>query len=449
MPPQRTTWLVTPEVTVAGTDYLGATPPEALTSMGGLLVRIASVLHRQRVDEGLVLVDERAAARLGLSEPATDDGTRQRALDAAAGAGYRSGKLGPVTTFYGAGRPTIYVGRAEIIIGTAEAKDPGSWPWGPLWHQDITAGLQHWHRLTGVAWQSGPAVMGLELMHRTIAPYRLPDVKGQRKADLRDESTPHDAVESMWSREMWCRAELAPHVHGYDKRRAGITAAGLAKLSPAKLVRYKREFSPKWAGWWHVTVSPWQLGHQMPHPMGPGATVRHRKSMWVTTATMELCAELEKLGVFAMPEVIDTLTGPARQVLGPWQRTLESTYTAPGDPDDYPDPIREQVQAAVKEVGVRSIGMLGKADGRSSIWRPDWMHGINATKRANSWRMGWKIGQTEHRWPVAVVDDCLWYASDDPDPLRSAPKAITRDGEDPRLILDTAGGYRIQEVEQK
>lgn len=440
MPAQRTTWLVTPQVTVAGTDYLGNTPTEALASMGSLLVRIGAVLHRQQATEGLVLVDEAAAARLGLSEPATDDGARHRALDAATGAGWRSTKIGPYTSFFANQRPTIHVGRVEVLTATAEAGDPETWPWGPVWHPAITDGLQHWHRLTDVAWQAGPAVMGLELMHRTIAPYRLPDVKGQRKADLRDDSTPHDASEAMWSREMWSRQELAAYAHGYDKRRAGLTAAGLAKLSPAKLVRRKMEFSAKWAGWWHVTISPWALGHQMPHPMGPGATERHRKSMWVTTRTMELCAELAQLGVLSMPEVIDALIGPARQVLGPWQRRLEAAYSAPADDRDYPEACRARVQNAVKVTGTRGLGMLNKADGKASIWRPDWFHGANATKRANAWWLAWQIGRTEGRWPVAIEDDCMWYASDDPDPLRSAPRRLR----DVLVDGDMAGGYRIQ-----
>lgn len=445
MSTQRTTWLVTPQVTVAGTDYLGTTPPEALASMGALLTRIGSVLHRQGATEGLVLVDELAAAKLGLSELPTDDGTRQRALDAASSAGWRSTKLSAsYTSFFGNARPTIHVGRAECITDYAKTRDPESWPWEAVWHPDVTNGLQHWHRLTGVAWQAGPAVMGVELMHRTLTPYRLPDVKGQRKPDLRDDATPHDAGESMWSMDMWSRGELAPYLHGYDKRRAGITAAGVAKLSPGKLQRYRREFSPKWAGWWHVTIPPWVLGHQLPHPMGPGATVKHRKSMWVTTPTMELCAELAELGIFSMPEVIDSLTGPARPVLAGWQKLLETTYQAPADDrDGYPEGTRARVQNAVKVAGVRGIGMLGKADGRSSIWRPDWFHGVNGAKRANGFRKALEIGRTESRWPVVMEDDCMWYASDDPDPRRSAPRAL-------QLKDDIAGGYRIQgTLEQK
>lgn len=447
MPAQRTTWLVTPDVTVAGTDYLGQTPAESLTSMGSLLVRIGGYLHTHQQTEGLVLVDEAAAARIGLSEPATDDGTRQRALDTASAAGYRSTAIGPYTSFFANGRPTIHVGRVEVIAGTAQTTDPSTWPWGTVWHPDITAGLQHWHRLTGVAWQSGPAVMGLEVMHRTLKPYRVAGVKGQRRPDLRDDSTPHDATEAVWSLEMWSRTRKGKFIHGYDKRRAGLTAAGVAKLSPCKLTRRRGvEFDPKRAGWWEVTVSPWGLGNQLPHPMGPAAMQRYRKSMWVTTATLDLCSYLADEGVLSMPEVIDSLTGPARPVLAPFQQTLEATYSAPVD-DDYPEAIRLQVRDAVKESAARGIGMLNKADGKSSIWRPDWYGGINATKRANSWRKAWAVGQEEQRWPVGFVDDCILYASDDPDPLRAAPKALRAlpgDRTDETLTLDIPGAYRIQ-----
>jgi len=455
---KRTTWLVTPTVTVAGTDYIGYTPPEALNSMGALLVRIAGALHRSGDREGLLLLDEQAAATVGLTEPATDDGTRQRALDAASGAGFQSTKIGPFTSFYARDRPTIHVGRAELLTGTAAATDPESWPWDHVWHPEITTGLQHWHRLTGVAWQAGPAVMGLELMHRNLTPYRVAGVQGQRRPDLRDESTPYDASEAMWSREMWSRAELAPFAHGYDKRRAGLTAAGAAKLSPCRLVRRRGgQFDPKRAGWWLVTREGWNLGHQLPHPMGPKATDKHVKSLWVTTATMDLCAELAADGLMSMPEVIDSLTGPARQVLGPWQQKLEAVYCYPApmpdgpDAEDYTAKVRAQVQSAVRVVGKRSIGMLNKADGNSTIWRPDWFHAINATKRANAFRRLRAIGSGPNpRYAVAVEDDCLWIPSDDPDPLQSAPKALhdperaRSDARAPHLNHDTAGNYRIQ-----
>jgi len=449
MPAQRTTWLVTPEVTVAGTDYLGDTPPEALASMGALLVRVGGVLHRQRQTEGLVLVDERAAAMLGLSERATDDGTRQRALDAATAAGYRSGKLGTFTQFFGHGRPTIHVGRAEVITAAALASDPRTWPWCPVWHPEVTTGPQHWHRLTGIPWQSGPAIIGVELIRRTLKPYRVEDVKGQRSPDLKDTDHPdlHDAGEAVWTPEMWHAPQIGAFLHTYDKRRAGITAARVAKLSPARLTRRRfAKFDPKRAGWWEVTNQAWN-DPRMPHPLGPQATNKHAKTVKVTTATLELAAELAAEGVFSMPEVVDSWTGPARQVLGPFAELLETTYQAPAD-DDYPAWVQEQVREAVKVVGERGIGMLNKGDGNSTILRRDWFYGVNATKRANGWRRAWRIGNQEKRWPVAFQDDSVTYVSDDPDPLRSAPRALHNPTDTseraPRLNIDAAGQYRIE-----
>src|SRR4051794_26131077 len=109
----RSVWLVTPEVTYAGDDYLGGTPTEALASVGALLARVGGALHRTGQTDGLVLVDAPTADHLGLTEPATDDGRRQRALDAAAGAGWQSTKIGTFTAFYAKGRPTVHIAQYQ------------------------------------------------------------------------------------------------------------------------------------------------------------------------------------------------------------------------------------------------------------------------------------------------------------------------------------------------
>lgn len=445
----RTTWFVTPTVTWAGTDYAGETPAPAVASMGALLTRVADQLKRQGATEGVILLDPATALSTGLSEPPTNDGRNQRALDAATAAGWLFGEIGPWTTFRQRSRPTIYVGQLDRLT-------PDAFPLRAQWPGDTCSSVQHWHRLTGVAWQAGPAVMGLELMHRTLKPYRVENSGTgrweQRKPDLRDDHTPHDAAEGVWSPDTWSRAELAPYAHGYDKRRAGPTAAGLAKLSPSKLMRWRGQYDPKRAGWWLVEVPPWNVD-TMPHPLGPGAAEISRRQggqnrMWVTTPTMDLAAELAGLGLLSMPEVIDSLTGPARAVLADWQQTIETAYRAACVEPDWEEPHdRERVQTALKESATRGIGMLAKADGRSSIWRPDWNAAITAAKRANGWRAAYKVGTgPEHRWPIAFDDDCVWYSSDDADPYKSAPAGLPVTGDDPGA--DTAGTYRVQATKE-
>lgn len=438
---ERTAWFMTPDNAVAGDDGTPRrTPPDAMT-IGGLLGLVAGVLDRQRAPEGTVFVDGRAAALLGLT------GDPHRVADAAAQAGYQAGQIGHWTRFYARSRPTVHVGQLDAIRGlVAERGDPTMFPLDAPWPADLAVAAQHWHRLSEIAWQAYPAVMGVELMHRTITSYRAPAERNgrsvQRRPDLRDESTPPDATWSPWTPDLWQRPQISPFLHSYDRRRAGITAAGVAKLAVTTLSRGWRTFDPGRAGWWLIPRPAWSMV-ELPHPCGPflGATY---DPQWVTTADLDLCAELDAAGLIEMPQVIDSLTGLARPVLQPWQQRIERVISAPADPDrGYAADTAELVAAAAKEAGTRGIGMLGKSDGRSSIWRPDWFAAINATKRANLWRIAWRIGRGEGRWPVAFDDDAVWYAADADDPRAAAPTTLNSQGKPCINLADIPGGFRV------
>lgn len=453
MQTQRTTWYVSPSYTWAGGGYFGATPPDSLESFGRLVTRIGAALHAQGAAEGVLMLDEKAARITGMDDPM--DGHRHRALDSAAAAGWTPGKLGVWTAIRGTDRPTIHVGQLAQLDALAQ-EDGRLWPFGQLaYPADVVAAVQAWHRLTGVAWQAGAPVMGLKLMQEEIKPYRAVGRDGkaqQRRPDLRDDSTPPGATVAMWSPLMWRRAAPGRYLHGYDKRRAGIVAAGVAKLSPAKLKRHRGPFDPKRAGWWLVVVPPWNVA-EMPHPLGPSAADTARmvgggNRLWVPTATMDLAAELAELGELAMPEVVDSMTGPARPVLKPWSDRIERAYQGLADPDgEYDDIAQEAVRNALKLSGNAGLGLTGKivrtdddgnTSGIPSIWRQDWYASVNATKQANAWRKAYAIGKTEQRWPFAYDDDKIFYASDEADPDKAAPAGL---GD---LHKDQPGYYRTE-----
>lgn len=433
---ERTTWFVTPTETWAGTGYHGPTPATGLASLGRLLGRIAAQLDRQKERDGLVLVDDVAARQLGAV------GDWSAALNSTASAGWRNGQPGMFTAFYADQRPDIYVGVIGPILDAA-CEAPDEYPWavtaldgGGVQLVDparMVATLQAWHRLSGVPWQAGAPVMGIEIMHKTMTPYRVLGRKGQRRPDKRDDSMPAEVSEAVWSPDMWTNRQLCQYWHGYDKRRAGITAAGVAKLSPARLERRRlREFDPTLAGVWLFSCPPWNV-KELPHPCGPGSVPYER--IWRTTATLDLVAELAREGVISMPDIIDCLVGPARPVLRPFQQTIERVYQCEG----VPEIDRPRLRAAAGEVGRAGIGMLNHRHGRSSIWRPDWYWSVNATKRANAWRVAWKIGQSgpdKGLWPVLFEDDAVWYPSDQPDAERAAPSGI-------EIHKDVAGAYRV------
>jgi hypothetical protein len=447
----RTVFLVHPDRVIAGLDYVGPTPAGVLDNAGVLVQRIAAQLGDDR--GGLVLLDAKAAESLGMhgvcgQHPADTicPSCREavpRAFTAAEMLGWSHTSPGPFVTFYRRDRPDVHVGMLDRIERQAR-QDALWWPFAAPWSPDMVAALQHWHRLSWLPWQAGPPVMGTELMHQLMATYRIPGQRGNFRPVKRDpDGTPEGAGESPWSPNLWYRPELATYLHGYDRRRAGLTAAGVAKLSPAALMHTpKAPFDSRRAGWWLVSVPPWNHPH-MPHPFGP---LEVWSRAWVTTATLDLGAELAAAGVLDMPEPIDSYTGPARPTLLPWQKRLEAVYAAP-ESDTYHPEDRKRVQAAAKAVGTKGIGMLNHE--ASSVYRPDWYHAVNATKRANLWRVAWQVGQTEHRWPVAFDDDCLWYASDDPDGTSSAPALIARNRSDQPAWADVPGNFRHQETKRQ
>lgn len=434
----RTVWYLTPTLTLAGLRTATTTPSDVLQSIVTLLYRIATNLQAAGQTEGLVLLDEAVAAQLGLR------GAAGSALLYAREAGWTHSEAGADTSmvsFWADGRPTVHIGRLALL----QARGTRAWPWSQTgWDADMVAALQAWHCLTGRAWSATPAVMGLELMHTHLQAWRYRDRADQQRqapAILRDENTPDGAGEAPWTPAMWRGVngyQAGRYWHAYDRRRAGLTAAAAAKLAAAPLTRGWHRFDRDRAGWWQISVPVWN-DKRMPHPCGPGATSWSR--FWVTTSTMDLVADLAREGVIDMPEVIDALTAPGRTLLRDWSDALEHAYQYPPDDDLYhPAANRPVVQQAVKEAANAGIGMLGKADGQSSIWRPDWMHAIAGLKRANGWRKAWQVGKAttaagDPRWPVAVDDDAWYYASDLSDPYQAAPPGL-------ELGLDKRGSYR-------
>jgi hypothetical protein len=411
------------------------TPPEVLGSIVALLYRVSEGLRTAGADAGTLLVDGAASVALGLAQ-APEDGV-QRALDYAAAQGWIHSPWGPWITFRGADRqserPTIYLGQTAALYEGGTRMFPFGWP--GRWPGDVVAGVAHWGRLTGVPWQAQPAVQGIEMLHKLMPAVRLPDSTGKirtRPVERRDDGTPAGATEPAWTPSMWSNPQLGAYRYGYDRRRAGLTAAGSCRVAATRLVRsHRKAFDPDRAGWWCVSVPGWN-DPNMPHPIGPHKVYDRA---WVTTPTLELVAELARQGVVDMPEIIDSMTGPARPVLQPWARKLEEAYqAAPSDADGYDLPDQHVVREAIAFTYKAAIGMLNHRAGKSSIWRPDWAATIAATKRCNGWRKAWTIGRTEGRWPVAVDDDMWWYATDVDDPYQAAPRGLD--------LEDRPGGYR-------
>lgn len=441
----ETVWYVSPQYTITINDAR-PTRADALGSLPEVLERLARHVRGIGEREGTVVLSLEAARRLALDKPPVDGA--QYALRHAETKGWKHTSWGAFTSFYrgqGQHKIDVHVGQEELLVESG----PDGWPWGfreypalDTWGRrplvDAVAGMQHWHRITRTAWQAGPPVMGLMLMRRHMPDYRVKrgDRSRQLEVALHDDNTPPEAGEAVWAPSMWSNPQAFPWAHGYDRRRAGLTAAGSAKLAVDRLTRGWRKFDGSRAGWWLISVPAWNR-RDLPHPAGPLPVFERA---WVTTATMDLLAEVAQRGELVMPEVIDSLTAPARQLLHPWQQMMEGWYATEQSPE-YDEIDQTMMRDALAVVAKAGIGMLAHRNPRTgvtgSIYRPDWAHAIAATKRANGWRKLARIDMQEHRTPLWLDDDCAWYGSDLPDRVAACPRELN-------ITDDRPGNYRAK-----
>lgn len=413
-----TAWLVDRGITVMPNGRSVPTP--ALNSAAHLIGRIGEQLVKGNRKEGTVLLTDEAALTLGLLDTPRERDQYQRGKASLEAAGWRTTGVGHWSTIYGTGHGVGTRG-VNVHVGLVDALDRDGWPFAESQWGDTVSALDEWNRATGKAWGQDPAIVGVELVHATMRPWREPGVKGNRPVEKEDRHTHSTWEEMPFTLTDFGRTEPgATWLHGYDKRRASISAANKTKCAVGQLTNGYRKYDPKRAGWWQIEVPAWNMP-ELPHPVGPDA--KPGKLRWVTSATMDLIAELNEQGLIRFPDIVDSWTATARPVLQGFSDLLENLYQQTSNP---------LVRELVKEVGNAGIGMLGNPDG--SLYRRDWMFAVWATKRANLWRVAYRVGNTHGRYPVAFDDDKIWYGSTQKDPVLACPGEL--------LLNDDRRGFR-------
>lgn len=416
-------------------DGIGTpTPPDwSSKGLGAFLDRVAARSDTQAV----VLLDGRSARMVGL--PATPDeipDTSAAAEDARA-AGWKVNRLDSWTTFYGKNRPTLRVGIMSMM-------DPAEFGLASPKLADTTALLAEWHKRTGAAYNGGPGASGCSILsdvYPRAGKGIKPAWKPMRKFGTGDREVaagPVDAEEDDYHVERpgdW-RAPRGPAwkwAHGYDFNRAYVSACMSVRLCPYELKRTGRrcEWSAERAGWWEVDLPSWPLRH-VPDPAGYDPTGKARAVRWVTGPTMSLLHELQEQGVYGEIRILDSWTGPAKELLKPWAVRMRDAWD--GCPRPRCAEIKDaggrdedlcQVCQVVKASGRATLGMIGSET--NWIYRPDWWHGVKAQFRVNLWRKIWRIGGGPNGpgpWPLWIDVDNVWYGSDIADPRVACPGGI-------------------------
>lgn len=386
---------------------------------GGL--RLGTAYAHAPAEDGQVWLMPAAAARLGLAEqPAR--GADHPAAGELRSAGWRLGKRGlsawstlwrdddrslrlVITSWLGAGDCELWATQDGRVTAPADAAE-------------LATRLTRFLRVLGHPWVVSGAVTGLSLLtthtRSTLLPATAHDFPtGIRRLDLNE-------LPYAWKRAPQPDEAGRAWVHAYDRHGAYLAASSgvsLGTCAPQHVdaPTFDRRESPP--GLWRVRLPNWDHA-RLPNPFDP-APRRHTKgdgTGWVATPTLQLAHDLD----LGMPEILEAYVYPSHHyALKPWYELLRDTRTATLDDD-------RAIVAAVKRTYVGGIGMLGAASmaGRP-LHRPDWHRAIVAGARANLTRKLWLAAQDSEAWPLAIYEDCVLYASDDPNPHTAVPKGVT------------------------
>ncbi|MFJ4153151.1 telomere-associated protein Tap, partial [Streptomyces galbus] len=253
------------------------------------------------------------------------------------------------------------------------------------------------------------------------------------------------------------------HVVALDVQVAFLAACRRLHVGTGPAVHYPRnpDFYPDLPGSWYLDLSHVETDPRLPspftssgeHPDGPG---------WYATPTIAYAVELGA-DVRPMEAWVRETHSPYLQ---PWYDTLRDAYLTvmadlgvTQDLDDEAflaamagykdgDPLLVTLAGAIKATAKAGIGKLrqrpnmgvGHVFGdpwpalKRLTWRPDIRAMILSKARTNMHRKMHNLATVADRYPLAVNNDCVVYATDGPSPL---PLLLGPDGEPIR------GGFRL------
>jgi DNA-binding transcriptional regulator YiaG len=259
-----------------------------------------------------------------------------------------------------------------------------------------------------------------------------------------------------WVREVALLSDeecLLPHAVGLDINTAFLAAAArlvVGLSGPEHVMR--PVFDKKIPGSWLVDLSHIELDPRLPSPFTPSG-IRPEGPAWYQTHTVAYAVEL---GAHVAP-MEAYLRRERGAFLDPWHDRLRDAYVATmadlgvtRDLDEHAflvameqhkqvDPGLAAVLSAIKSTVKGGVGKLRErpqgrhyTDGERwgalerPTWRPDIRAAVISKARVNMHRKMANTAEASGRYPLAVLSDCVVYASPGPSPLDFLPR--TDDG---------------------
>ncbi|MFF1836970.1 telomere-associated protein Tap [Streptomyces sp. NPDC058231] len=246
---------------------------------------------------------------------------------------------------------------------------------------------------------------------------------------------------------------LLPWAVGLDINTAFLAAAARLMVGLSEPVHVQQPvFDKKLPGSWLVDLSGIELDPRLPSPFTPSG-VRPIGPAWYATPTVAYAVELghdvtpaqaflrRETGAFLDPwhdrlrdAYVDTMAD-----LGVSKDLDANTFLASMETHRHNDPALTAVLSAIKSTVKGGIGKLRErpqgrhyTDGdrwpalERPTWRPDIRAAVISKARVNMHRKMVNMAKATGQYPLAVLSDCVAYASAGPSPLDFLPH--TEDG---------------------
>jgi uncharacterized protein DUF927 len=358
-------------------------------------------------------------------------------------AGWQLGKGGHLDVWTRIWHPELLPGGA-LIVGLPWHRIEGV----ALFEDDPTPGelarrLLLFAQRVGVAYRITSAATGLDLIDHHRPPRRsIDDDRGQsrrRVALIRNTAAEippwrkktTDArftgleQDFSWWRE-WDKLPEGEqglrYVHGYDRNASYLVPWRSIELGVEDLVHHTGE-AAAWDGkerpGYYLVDDGWEWPYWgLPDP---GSAIGGRVGkgrVWVTVHTLK---QLKAHGITPIVHESYTWGVTARYLEGPGIALSEARTSLSAAADS--DPGAKAVLATVKGLYSATVGKLAAREHSADfhLWRPDWRdHVIGATKTAILHTLT-KAHELSGVSPLVVDRDAVFYASDEPDPIRAWP----------------------------
>lgn len=205
------------------------------------------------------------------------------------------------------------------------------------------------------------------------------------------------------------------YLHAYDRGGSYMAAIPGLELPIGDPTHHPEgiAFDPKVPGYWRIEI-PESQDWRVPHILNPRGR-QFTSPKWVCTPRLERAAalgyEINVLEAYVWPQHGRILRG--------WYERFRDIATRL----DTDDPDCQAVRQQSKMVRNTTIGMFAARttkEGKTGYSPERRLHIVSKAASSMVYRIE-QIGHDSDRWPVAAVNDTLYYTSDDPDPVSAWP----------------------------